>query len=239
MSRSVATRSRRYVEALERRESRGGSEAPDIATAVETLLAMPAAGFDETVEIAIRLGVDPRHADQIVRGTVVLPHGTGREVRVTVIAQGEKLAEAEEAGADLVGGGDVVEKIQEGWLDTDVVIATPDMMGEVGKLGRILGPRGLMPNPKSGTVTFDVARAISDVKAGKIEFRTDKTGNVHAPVGKRSFTSQRLEENVRAFMETITRLRPASSKGRYVRSVAISSTMSPSVSIDPNLFRIL
>jgi len=239
MSRNVATRSRRYVEALETRESREGSEAPDIATAVETLLAMPAAGFDETVEVAIRLGVDPRHADQIVRGTVVLPHGTGREVRVTVIAQGEKIAEAEEAGADLVGGSDVVEKIQEGWLDTDVVIATPDMMGEVGKLGRILGPRGLMPNPKSGTVTFDIAKAVSDVKAGKIEFRTDKTGNVHAPVGKRSFTSQQLEENVQAFMDTITRLRPASSKGRYVRNVAISSTMSPSVSIDPNLFRIL
>jgi len=239
MSRNVATRSRRYVEALETRESREGSEAPDIATAVETLLTMPAAGFDETVEIAIRLGVDPRHADQIVRGTVVLPHGTGREVRVTVIAQGEKIAEAEEAGADLVGGSDVVEKIQEGWLDTDVVIATPDMMGEVGKLGRILGPRGLMPNPKSGTVTFDIAKAVSDVKAGKIEFRTDKTGNVHAPVGKRSFTSQQLEENVQAFMDTITRLRPASSKGRYVRNVAISSTMSPSVSIDPNLFRIL
>jgi len=239
MSRNVATRSRRYVEALETRESREGSEAPDITTAVETLLTMPAAGFDETVEIAIRLGVDPRHADQIVRGTVVLPHGTGREVRVTVIAQGEKIAEAEEAGADLVGGSDVVEKIQEGWLDTDVVIATPDMMGEVGKLGRILGPRGLMPNPKSGTVTFDIAKAVSDVKAGKIEFRTDKTGNVHAPVGKRSFTSQQLEENVQAFMDTITRLRPASSKGRYVRNVAISSTMSPSVSIDPNLFRIL
>ena len=238
MSRGTATRSRRYREAVEARDERKVEETSDIGTAVEALMAMPPANFDETLEVAIRLGVDPRHADQIVRGTVVLPHGTGREIRVTVIAQGEKRAEAEEAGADVVGGTDVVEKIQEGWLDTDVVIATPDMMGEVGKLGRILGPRGLMPNPKSGTVTFDLARAVREVKAGKIEFRTDKTGNVHAPIGKRSFTAEQVEANLRAFMETIVSLRPAASKGQYVRSVAISSTMSPSVAIDPNLFRI-
>lgn len=239
MSRSTAKRSRRYLAAVEARDERKVDDTSDVPTAVEALLAMPTANFEETVELAIRLGVDPRHADQIVRGTVVLPHGTGQEIRVTVIAQGEKRQEAEEAGADVVGGTDVVEKIQEGWLDTDVVIATPDMMGEVGKLGRILGPRGLMPNPKSGTVTFDIAKAVSDVKAGKIEFRTDKTGNIHVPVGKRSFTPEQLEENLRAFMDTILSLRPASAKGRYVRNVAISSTMSPSVSIDPNLFRIL
>lgn len=208
-----------------------------VREAVEALLAMPAANFEETVDLAVRLGVDPRHADQIVRGTVVLPHGTGKRIHVTVIAKGEKQQEAEEAGADVVGGEDVVERIQEGWLGTDVIVATPDMMSEVGKLGRVLGPRGLMPNPKSGTVTFDVGKAVGDVKAGKIEFRTDKTGNVHAPVGRRSFAVDQLEENVRAFMETIVRMKPASSKGQYVRRIAISSTMSPSVEIDPNLFR--
>jgi large subunit ribosomal protein L1 len=181
--------------------------------------------------------VDPRHADQIVRGTVVLPHGTGRALHVTVIAQGEKQKEAEQAGADVVGGKEIVQKIQDGWLDTEVIVATPDMMSEVGKLGRLLGPRGLMPNPKSGTVTFDVTRAVREVKAGKIEFRTDKTGNLHVPVGRRSFTEDQLVENVEAFMETILRARPAAAKGQYVRSVALSSTMSPSVTIDPNLFR--
>ncbi|MGH7563897.1 MAG: 50S ribosomal protein L1, partial [Gemmatimonadota bacterium] len=205
--------------------------------AVHALKEMPAAAFEETVDLAIRLGVDPRHADQIVRGTVVLPHGTGRSVHVTVIAQGEKLKEATEAGADVVGGKDVVQKIQDGWLETGVILATPDMMSEVGKLGRLLGPRGLMPNPKSGTVTFDLERAVREVKAGKIEFRTDKTGNVHVPVGRRSFSEDQLVENVDAFMETIMRAKPAAAKGQYVRSVAISSTMSPSVSIDPNLYR--
>jgi large subunit ribosomal protein L1 len=159
-------------------------------------------------------------------------------VHVTVICQGEKLREAEEAGADVVGGKDVVEKIQEGWLDTDVIISTPDMMGDVGKLGRVLGPRGLMPNPKSGTVTFDVARAVKDVKAGKIEFRTDKTGNVQAPVGRRSFTREQLAENIRVFMDTIVRAKPSTAKGQYVRNVVISSTMSPGVPIDINLFRV-
>jgi large subunit ribosomal protein L1 len=198
---------------------------------------MAPAAFEETVDLAIRLGVDPRHADQIVRGTVVLPHGTGRAIHVTVIAQGEKQREAEQAGADLVGGKEIVQKIQDGWLETGVIVATPDMMSEVGKLGRLLGPRGLMPNPKSGTVTFDVTRAVREVKAGKIEFRTDKTGNLHAPVGRRSFNEDQLVENVEAFMETILRAKPAAAKGHYVRSVALSSTMSPSVTIDPNLFR--
>jgi large subunit ribosomal protein L1 len=226
---------KRYSAALEKRES---DKRYDIDEAVGALLAMPGVGFDETVEVAVRLGVDPRHADQIVRGTVVLPNGTGKKVHVTVIAQGEKLREAQEAGADVVGGKDVVEKIQEGWMDTNVIVSTPDMMGEVGKLGRILGPRGLMPNPKSGTVTFDVARAVKEVKAGKIEFRTDKTGNVQAPVGRRSFTREQLAENIRVFMDTIVRAKPSSAKGQYVRNVAISSTMSPSVSIDINLFRV-
>jgi len=235
VSPKTAKRGKRYAAALEKRDP---EKRYDIDGAVAALLEMPAAGFDETVEVAVRLGVDPRHADQIVRGTVVLPHGTGKKVRVTVIAQGEKLREAQEAGADVVGGKDVVEKIQEGWLDTDVIVSTPDMMGEVGKLGRLLGPRGLMPNPKSGTVTFDVSRAVKDVKAGKIEFRTDKTGNVQAPVGRRSFTRQQLAENIQVFMDTILRAKPSSAKGQYVRTVAISSTMSPGLPIDSNLFRV-
>jgi len=234
VSTKTAHRGKRYTAALEKREA---DKRYDIDEAVGVLLEMPAVGFDETVEVAVRLGVDPRHADQIVRGTVVLPNGTGKKVHVTVIAQGDKLREAQEAGADVVGGKDVVEKIQEGWLDTNVIVSTPDMMGEVGKLGRILGPRGLMPNPKSGTVTFDVTRAVKEVKAGKIEFRTDKTGNVQAPVGRRSFTREQLAENIRVFMDTIVRAKPSSAKGQYVRSVAISSTMSPSVAIDVNLFR--
>lgn len=235
MSAHVAGRSRRYRETVEKRDR---AARYDIPGAVEALLAMPAARFAETVDLAVRLGVDPRQADQIVRGTVVLPHGTGKQVHVTVVTQGEKLREAQDAGADMVGGKELVQKIQDGWLETDVIIATPDIMGEVGKLGRLLGPRGLMPNPKSGTVTFDVARAIRDVKAGKIEFRTDKTGNVHVPVGRRSFARDELVENIRAFMDTILRAKPSSSKGQYVRSVTISSTMSPSVAIDSNLFRL-
>ncbi len=177
------------------------------------------AKFDETIEAAFRLGVDPRHADQVVRGTVVLPHGVGKTVRVLVIAQGEKTTEAREAGADIVGGAEIVEKIQEGWLDFDTAITTPDMMGQVGKLGRILGPRGLMPNPKSGTVTFDVAKAIKEVKAGKIEFRVDKTGNVHAPIGKRSFSEDRLIDNFRTLVDTIIRAKPSAAKGDYMRSI--------------------
>lgn len=206
------------------------------AEALEAVKEASFAKFDETVEIAINLGVDPRHADQIVRGTVVLPHGTGKTVRVLVIAQGDKAKEAEAAGADLVGP-EHIEKIKAGWLDCDVVIATPDMMGQVGPLGRILGPRGLMPNPKSGTVTMDVTKAITDVKAGKIEFRVDKTGNVHAPVGRVSFPSQQLTENFRAFMDAVVRAKPAAAKGTYVRSVTVSSTMGPGVRIDPAVFR--
>lgn len=235
MSAGVTSRSRRYKEAVEKRER---SRRYDIPDAVDALLAMPAARFAETVDLAVRLGVDPRHADQIVRGTVVLPHGTGKKVHVTVVAQGDKQREAQEAGADVVGGKELVQKIQDGWMETDVIVATPDMMSDVGKLGRLLGPRGLMPNPKSGTVTFEVTRAVKDVKAGKIEFRTDKTGNLHVPVGRRTFTRDQLVENVRTFMDTVVRAKPASSKGHYIRNVAISCTMSPSVSIDENLFRI-
>ena len=236
----IKGRSKRYVTALEQRAAgQPGKDQGryDLESAVRALMMMPKARFDETVELAIRLGVDPRHADQIVRGTVVLPHGTGKKVHVTVVGQGDKQKEAEEAGADVVGGKELVQKIQDGWMETDVIVATPDMMSEVGKLGRILGPRGLMPNPKSGTVTFDVAKAVRDVKAGKIEFRTDKTGNVHVPVGKRSFTGEQLVENIRVFLDTILRARPAAAKGHYIRSIAVSSTMSPSVAIDPAEFR--
>lgn len=204
--------------------------------ALQAVTAAAFATFDETVEVAVRLGVDPRHADQIVRGTVVLPHGTGKSVRVLVLAQGDKAKEAEAAGADFVGP-EYIQQIKTGWLDCDVVIATPDMMGQVGQLGRILGPRGLMPNPKSGTVSVDVARAVRDVKAGKIEFRVDKTGNLHAPIGKRSFGPERLTENLAAFMDQVVRAKPAAAKGTYVRSVTVSSTMGPGIPIDPAGYR--
>jgi large subunit ribosomal protein L1 len=194
------------------------------------------AKFDETVDIAVRLGVDPRHADQIVRGTVVLPHGTGKKVRVLVITQGDKVKEAEAAGADFVGI-EYVQKIKEGWLDVDAIVATPDVMGQLGPLGRVLGPRGLMPNPKAGTVSMDVAKAVRDIKAGKIEFRVDKTGNVHAPIGKASFSVDQLEQNYVAFMDTIVRAKPSAAKGTYVRTVAVSSTMGPGYRIDPALYR--
>ena len=195
------------------------------------------AKFDETVEIAVRLGVDPKHADQVVRGTVVLPAGTGKSVRVCVIAGGDRAKEAEAAGADVVGSDEVIAKINEGWLDFDVLIATPDQMGKFGKLGRVLGPRGLMPNPKAGTVTMDVARAVRETKAGKIEFRVDKAGNVQAPIGKVSFPLDSLETNFNAFMDQIVRSKPASSKGVYVRNVSVSSTMGPGVRIDTNPYR--
>jgi large subunit ribosomal protein L1 len=194
------------------------------------------AKFDETVEIAVRLGVDPRHADQVVRGTVVLPAGTGKSVRVLVIAVGDKAREAEEAGADFVGA-EYVQKIKDGWLDFDVLIATPDQMGQLGALGRVLGPRGLMPNPKAGTVTFNVGNAVRETKAGKIEFRVDKAGNVHAPIGKVSFGLDALETNFTAFMDQIVRSKPAAAKGVYVKNVSVSSTMGPGVTIDINPYR--
>jgi len=204
--------------------------------AVKLVKSLATAKFDETVEVATRLGVDPRKADQLVRGTVVLPHGTGKAVRVLVIAQGEKEAEATAAGADYVGV-EYVEKIKGGWLDFDVCVVTPDLMGKVGPLGRVLGPRGLMPTPKSGTVTFDIGRAVKEIKAGKIEFKVDKTGNVHAPIGKASFTEEQLKENLGAFMDQIVRAKPSAAKGTYLRSVTVSSTMGPGVAIDPNLYR--
>jgi large subunit ribosomal protein L1 len=204
--------------------------------ALELIKSSAFAKFDETVEVAVRLGVDPRHADQIVRGTVVLPAGTGKSVRVLVIAAGDKAREAEAAGADFVGT-EYLAKIKESWLDFDVLIATPDQMGQLGALGRILGPRGLMPNPKAGTVTFDVGKAVKEVKAGKIEFRVDKGGNVHAAIGKVSFSLDALQSNFSAFMDQIVRSKPSAAKGVYVRNVAVSSTMGPGVSIDTTPYR--
>ena len=192
------------------------------------------AKFDETVDVAARLGVDPRHSDQQVRGTVVLPHGTGRTVRVLVLARGEKEREAVEAGADFVGADEFIPKITAGWTDVDVIIATPDLMGDVGKLGRTLGPRGLMPNPKSGTVTFDVSKAVRELKAGKIDFRVDKNGNVHVPVGKASFSEEALLENLTTFLRELMRAKPAAAKGTYVKTITVSSTMGPGVRIEPS-----
>ena len=204
--------------------------------AIETVKTAGYAKFDETVEVAIRLGVDPRHADQVVRGTVVLPAGTGTSIRVLVIAQGPRQAEAEAAGADMVGI-EYVQKIKDGFLDFDVMVATPDLMGQVGQLGRVLGPRGLMPNPKAGTVTFDVGRAVRELKAGKIEFRVDKGGNVHAPIGKLSCPAEALEQNFSALMDQIVRSKPAAAKGVYVKNVAMSSSMGPGVTIDTTPYR--
>jgi large subunit ribosomal protein L1 len=188
--------------------------------------------FDPTVEVHIRTGVDPRHADQMVRGSVVLPAGTGKKVRVLAFAQGEKAREAEEAGADYVGGEDLAKRIQEGWTDFDVAVATPDMMGMVGRLGRVLGPRGLMPNPRTGTVSMDVGRVIREVRAGRVEFRVDKTSVIHGPIGKLSFTDEQLLENLGAFVDAIVRAKPAAAKGQYIRSIAIASTMSPGIKLD-------
>lgn len=204
----------------------------DVAEALQLVKELASAKFDETVDVAVNLGVDPRHADQMVRGAVVLPHGTGKTIRVAVFARGEKEAEARAAGADFVGSDDLAEKIQGGWLDFDATIATPDMMGVVGRLGRVLGPRGLMPNPKVGTVTFDVASAVRDMKAGRVEFRVEKAGVVHAPIGKASFAVESLAENLQALIENLHRLRPASAKGTYVRRVTVSSTMGPGIRVD-------
>ena len=208
------------------------AEKPSISEAVELAIDASYANFDETVDVAVRLGVDPRHADQMVRGTVVLPNGLGKEVKVLVFAKGEKEKEATDAGADFVGNDDLIEKIKEGWLGFDKAVATPDMMGSVGKIGRLLGPRGLMPNAKTGTVTFEIAKAVEDLKAGKIDFKVEKAGIVHVPMGKVSFGVDKIVQNASAFLETIIRLKPASSKGTYLKSIAISTTMGPGIKID-------
>ncbi|CCQ93765.1 ribosomal protein L1 (BL1) [[Clostridium] ultunense Esp] len=192
--------------------------------------------FDATVELAVRLGVDVKKADQQIRGAIVLPHGTGKTARVLVFAKGEKAKEAEQAGADFVGDDDLINKVAQGWFDFDVVVATPDMMGAVGKLGRLLGPKGLMPNPKTGTVTFDLERAIKEIKAGKVEYRTDKTGNVHVPIGKVSFDSHKLVENLKTIVEQLIRVKPATAKGIYLRNITLTSTMGPGIKVDPNAF---
>ncbi|MBW1699866.1 MAG: 50S ribosomal protein L1 [Deltaproteobacteria bacterium] len=200
--------------------------------AVQKAIDLAYAKFDESIDVAVRLGVDPRHADQMVRGTVVLPNGLGKEVKVLVFAKGEKEKEALDANADFVGSDDLIDKIKQGWFGFDKAVATPDMMGAVGKIGKLLGPRGLMPNAKTGTVTFDVAKAVSELKAGKIDFRVEKAGIVHAPMGKVSFGAQKIVENISAFLETILRLKPSSSKGTYIKSIAISTTMGPGIKID-------
>ncbi len=217
------------------------SKSYTVAEAMEIVKQAPAAKFDESVDLSLRLGVDPKHADQMVRGAIVLPHGIGKAVRVAVFAKGDKEREAREAGADVVGAEDLVEKIQGGFMDFDSTIATPDLMGQVGRLGKVLGPRGLMPNPKLGTVTFDVGRAVREAKAGKVEFRVDKAGNVHTPIGKHSFSAEQLAANGMALIEAIVRAKPAAAKGTYLRSLTVSTTMGPGVPVDAaavaNLFK--
>jgi large subunit ribosomal protein L1 len=229
----MRTHGKKYRAAAEKRELTTAYQARQ---ALELVKTNAFAKFDETVEVAVRLGVDPRHADQVVRGTVVLPAGTGSTVRVLVIAVGDKAREAQDAGADFVGT-EFVQKIKDGWLDFDVMIATPDQMGQIGQLGRVLGPRGLMPNPKAGTVTFNVGQAVRETKAGKIEFRVDKGGNIHVPIGKVSFALEALETNFTAFMDQIVRSKPAAAKGVYVRNVSVSSTMGPGVGVDTTPYR--
>jgi large subunit ribosomal protein L1 len=218
--------------ALEARKKLQSGQRYTLREALELVKEVSSARFDETVEIAVRLGVDPRHADQMVRGSVVLPHGIGKVPRVLVFAKGEKEREAMEAGADYVGSEDLAQKITEGWLDFDRTVATPDMMGVVGRLGKILGPRGLMPNPRTGTVTSEVARVVREIKAGKVEFRVDRAGNVHAGIGRVSFPLESLEENAQTLLDTLVRLKPTSSKGKYMRGVALSSTMGPGIKVD-------
>jgi large subunit ribosomal protein L1 len=218
------------------REARGAVDRERLYSPVEavrTLKETPAAKFDETVEVHFRLGLNVRHADEQLRGTIMLPHGTGKEARVAVFAEGDKAREAEEAGADVVGSADLAKQVEEGFTDFDVAIATPDQMGTVGRLGRVLGPRGLMPNPKTGTVTFDVAKAVRDAKAGKLEYRTDRGANVHLPIGKRSFDERALVENYAALVEEIVRARPAAAKGRYIRQITLTTTMGPGIHVDP------
>jgi large subunit ribosomal protein L1 len=231
---TMPKRGKKYIES-QKKISTGSSFGFD--EAVKMTLESSYAKFDETVDVVVRLGVDPRHADQMVRGTVILPNGTGKEVKILVFAKGEKEKEALDAGADFVGNDDLVEKIKEGWFGFDKVIATPDMMGTVGKIGKMLGPRGLMPNAKTGTVTFDIARAVNELKAGKIEFRVEKAGIVHAPMGKVSFGVEKIIQNVAAFIETILRLKPASSKGTYLRGISLSTTMGPGVRVDTALVK--
>jgi large subunit ribosomal protein L1 len=223
----TATKRQKAAEALYDREKEFS-----VDEALDILKKLPGTKFDETVDLSLRLGVDPKHADQMVRGAIVLPHGIGKAVRVAVFAKGEKEREAREAGADVVGAEDLVERIQGGWLDFDSAVATPDLMGQVGRLGKVLGPRGLMPNPKLGTVTFDVGRAVREVKAGKVEFRVDKAGNVHVPIGKRSFSQENLAANGLALLEAIVRAKPSASKGTYLRSITVSSTMGPGIKVD-------
>ena len=227
----MAKKSKKYVEALNKIDR---TRLYDATEALSLVAEVATAKFDETVEAHIKLGVDSRHADQQVRGAIVLPHGTGKTKKVLVFAKGEKAKEAEAAGADFVGAEDLVQKIQkENWFDFDVVVATPDMMGVVGRLGRVLGPKGLMPNPKSGTVTFDVAKAIADIKAGKVEYRVDKTAIVHCPIGKKSFGVEKLQENFHALMDALVKAKPAAAKGQYIKSVSVSSTMGPGAKINP------
>ncbi|HET6796878.1 MAG TPA: 50S ribosomal protein L1 [Gemmatimonadales bacterium] len=229
----MATRGKKFRAAVSRIDRARQYPIPEAVALVKD---SSFAKFDETIDVAVNLGVDPRHADQVVRGTVVLPHGTGKSVRVLVITQGDRVREAEAAGADFVGI-EYIQKIKDGWLDCDVIVATPDVMGQLGALGKVLGPRGLMPNPKAGTVTMDVTKAVREIKAGKIEFRVDKSGNVHAPVGKVSFTAPQLAANVQTFMDTIARARPAAAKGIYIRSATVSSTMGPGVRLETAGYR--
>lgn len=233
----MAKRGKKYQQAKEKiREIIEEKGALPLEEAIRLLKETKFANFDESVEIALRLGVNPRHSDQMVRGTVVLPHGTGKTKRVCVIASGEKVKEAEEAGADIVGADDLIEKISKGWVEFDAVVATPDMMRGVGKLGRILGPRGLMPNPKTGTVTFDVKKAIEEIKSGRVEFRVDKTGIVHAAVGKVSFPEEKLADNIKAFVGAVQQAKPPAAKGKYIRSIYLSTTMSPSIPLTESSF---
>ncbi|MDX2442005.1 MAG: 50S ribosomal protein L1 [Desulfobacterales bacterium] len=220
-------RGKKYIESRKKIDNKN-----DFNEAVKLIVDSSFAKFDETIDIAVRLGVDPRHADQMVRGTVVLPNGLGKEVKVLVFAKGEKEKEATDAGADFVGNEDLIEKIKGGWFGFDKAVATPDIMGTVGKIGRILGPRGLMPNAKTGTVTFDIERAVKELKSGKIDFRVEKAGIIHAPMGKVSFGAEMVAQNVTAFLETVVRLKPASSKGTYLKGIAISTTMGPGIKID-------